>query len=328
MYFKKNLFFALLLFSFTKTYSQDAETKKRTVMMEYSLFESVELDKKSIMSSKDEQETSFKDFVPNKGFENAKQKADEIYRVFSQLKLSEYSSNTLSLSIPNSIFPEPEYPYFIGFTIQEAINESKENVVVPFTEAFFINKYNGASVIYGGSGSKSLSFSTFPKNQMQKIDLVKGFLTVKLPKAIETNIVDLSSEETTYKDLKIKVITQGEADTLMNRSAMIMIKGDYKKYKFNFLNTDYKEIRPIGFMLKKYSTPLIEYFKKNNKRFTETELEELSKVFDFTDYKLKGGDIEETIFFINTTVKLGAVAVSDVPDFTTYEYPLTYYSTK
>lgn len=240
----------MLLFAPNKTYCQDDATKKQIAMMEYTLFKSVELDKKSISSYKYQQEASFTDFVPDKGFSDTKQKADEIYRLFSQIKLSDYPSNTLSLSIPNRVFPELEYPYFIGFTVEEAINENKENTVVPFTEAFFINKYNGVSVIYGGTSPKSLSFPTFPKNKIQKIGLVKGFLTVKLPKSIETKILDLSHEETTYKDLKIKIISQGKSDSLMDRSAMVMIKGDHKKYTFDFLNADHKQIRPIGFMKK------------------------------------------------------------------------------
>lgn len=320
---KLNYLFCLLILatsSFAQTEKEEEASKKMFVAMTYEQYAQVYLGKeaKSFWErphSDDDGET--RPFETKGGFADVKQEFERLKSNLSELTLDKrISYSGARFKIPTTFFPDIKAEHQLRFIVDEILDVRGENIVEPLSEKVYDNL--GFNKIWVDFDEETENFTVplLTEDKVNTIYKAKGTLAIKLATIVLSETFEIN-KPIKFEDLKIKVLKKEK--NVMH----LMVEGDPEAYKFDYLDENGRVGNSVITSFTDLENPILKYFIKQNRAFTEAELEAYAETLDFDETlnKVKPKFSEKIIMVVKTAIDVDKIVLTQKPVLEEFELP-------
>lgn len=316
----KYIFFLLLLTtsSFAQTEKEKDAMRKMLVAMTYEQYAQVYLGKE-VKGFFDEMpnDGETRPFETKGGFANVNQEVERLKSKLSELTLDKkISYSGAKFKIPTTFFPDIKKEHQLKFIVDQVIDDKGENIVEPLSEKVYDNLGFNSIWVDFDDETEDFTVPLLTEDKENKIYKAKGTLAIKLAKTVLSKTFEIN-EPIKFEDLVIKVLKK-EGNVVH-----LMVEGDSEAYEFDYLDKNGRLGNSSGTTFIDLENPIFQHFMKENRAFTEAELETYAKTID-TEKFLKNHNPKlspKIIMVATTSIDLAKIAITQKPQFEEFELP-------
>lgn len=306
--------------AFAQTEKEKDAMRKMFVAMTYEQYAQVYLGKeaKSFWErphSDDDGET--RPFETKGGFADVKQEFERLKSNLSELTLDKrISYSGASFNVPTTFFPDIKSEHQLRFIVDEVLDVRGENIVEPLSEKVYDNLGFNKIWVHFDEETEDFTIPLLTEDKENTIYKARGILAIKLAKTILSETFEIN-QTIKFEDLTIKVVKKEK------NYMQLIVEGDSEAYEFDYLDKDGRLGNSVQTSFIDLENPVFKHFIKENRVFTEEELEAYAQTLDLEElieYN-KSNPSPNKIMTVTTSITVAKIVLSQKPIFEEFEIP-------